>query len=216
VANAANEKASPEANLFPHGGARRRPAEGSWLLSERQCLNMLGGAHKALEIGRPLNRWITILWARGGLEDYDGVKATGAFFKRFGDWMRRHGERACWIYSHERGEINGVHVHLLLHVPERLDGAFRKMPRRWVGAILPRGYVVDAVESKKLKGGNSPDEHIRELYRVRMLAKLHYMMKETDPRTKARLGIPENLSGDDFPMSPVFGKRSGCWQGWRN
>ncbi|HTN14058.1 MAG TPA: hypothetical protein VL094_04555 [Sphingomonadaceae bacterium] len=184
-------------------------------MTERQCRDLLGAAQKALEIERPFNRWITVLWERGGLANHGGTRATGAFLKLYGDWMRSYGEKACWVYTHEHGEENGIHLHLLLHIPVRLDAKFRVMPRRWTAGILPNGYVKQAVKSLKLTGGNSPDPYLRDLYLLRLRAKLHYMLKAASKHVEASLGLSDWGEAEWGQVSLVYGKRSGCWQNWR-
>lgn len=200
--------------LFAHGGSRRRQAEVTHALSEAQCLRVLEAADAALHIDKPFNRWLTILWERGGLSGYDGTRATGAWLKLLGDWMRARGEKARWVYSHEQGVKNGIHVHILLHVPGRLDFQFRVQPRRWAAGLLPGRYTKGVVKTLKIPSCSNPDPYLRQLAVERLRAKLHYMLKAAPPELESKLGLQAWGEVRWGQSSTVYGKRAGSWQGW--
>jgi len=198
-----------------HGGARRKPGEPSHRLSIDQCRQVVEAAYAALDVGRPLNRWITIAWGLGGLYGYSGTRATGEFLKIYRDWMRSRGARICWVYSHETGDYLGIHVHLLLHVPRRLDGQFGNLPLRWVKRLLPNRYVAGVVNTQKLYGGEAGDAYFEAAYIRQLNYKLHYMLKAGSKRTEAALKL-QNWGHKEWGQdSRVEGKRCGCWQNWR-
>lgn len=204
---------TPKRRLFPHGGARRRRGQPSETLSEAQCLRVLQASEKAAVVGRPLNRFITILWQRGGIEECAATTATQKFLKLAGDWMRKRGEAFCWVYVHEWGPVNGAHVHLLMHVPSHLSSEFSRMRLRWVRHLLPSGYVTKTVDSKKLPGADAPDNVSAEVYRHSLLARLHYVLKAASPELEWKLGLTGHGRVRWGRYCRVFGQRYGCWQG---
>ena len=175
---------------------------------------MIEAAFVALDVGRPLNRWITINWALGGLHGCEGPQATVAFLKRYRDWMRHHGERASWVYSHETGSFYGIHVHLLLHVPERLNEEFRRCPRRWSKAGSKKGYVAKTVRTRKIAIQQKCDDINEQVYILWLKSKLHYMLKAASKRTEADLDVREWSRVNWGSESDVRGKRYGWWQRW--
>lgn len=205
-------EASSRRRLFPHGGARRKGRQWSEALSEAQCRRVLHAAERAQAAGKSFNRFITILWQRGGIDERDATRATQRFLKLVGDWLRLRGEMFCWAYVHEWGKVNGAHVHILMHVPARLDSEFSRMPRRWVKKLLPLGYVKGAVDTKKLPGANAPDGVSLEAYRHLLWARLHYVLKAAPPALEVKLGLVGHGYTRWGQTSLIFGKRAGCWQ----
>lgn len=201
--------------LLRHGGARRKRGERSRTLTSYQCQRIIDAAFAAHDTGRSLNRWITITWALGGLKGYEGPQATVAFLKRYRDWMRRHGEKAYWVYSHETGPLRGIHVHLLLHVPPRLNAEFRRCPLRWTKASLRTSYVARTLKTRKVSAQQACDADRGELYELWLRFKLHYMLKTASRRAELHLGVRGWSWIDWGRESEVLGKRYGCWQGWQ-
>ncbi|MBD3761917.1 hypothetical protein [Rhizorhabdus sp.] len=205
---------SPSARLYPRGGARRDPQISSTELSEAECRAMQNGARRAIEIGKPYNRFITVLLEKGGFPERDAAAATRAFIKLIADWLREKGGRLCWTYSLEWGSQNLSHVHILLHIPPDLDKKFRPMPQRWAKSFLPLGKFAGAVLSKRIRGANTPDGVSVGLYDRELWADLYYLMKAApvaleEPLAMLGRGRPGIRWGQS---SLVFGKRSGSWQ----
>lgn len=196
--------------LFQHGGRRRDPNLLSDRLTRRECVAILTGAAQAEDVGKPLNRFITILWERGGVEADEAVAATRQFLKLAADWMRPKDGPLSWIYVHEGGKRNGAHAHLMLHVPPDLDPLFRVMPRRWVDAILPGDHVAGVVQTKRVRGAIEAGA----LYRHDLMQKAHYMLKAAPPELEGELGLlGRGRWGVDWGQSSsVIGKRAGRWQ----
>jgi len=197
--------------LFPQGGARRRRGEESTSLTLRQCRAIIEGASRASAAGSPFNRFITLLWERGGLAGADATAATRAFVKLASDWMRSPGRRLRWAYVHEWGAKNGAHAHVLLHVPPELDSAFSHMPRRWGTSILPGRYVAGVVKSIIIPGAHTPDDVSWDFYGRSLTARIHYMLKAAPAEMEAELGISEWGRSRWGQSSRVFGKRAGTW-----
>lgn len=192
-----------------HGGARRHGLVSSTTLDERECLLVLNAASRALKEARPFNRWITILWERGGLAPERASAATTRFFSNYGDFMRRFGEKARWAYVHEGGRKNGIHAHILLNVPDRLDLLFRTRPRVWAGKMVPSGYCKGLVKAKRAPGLPS-DNSLR--YAAWLEARVHYMLKSGDPELESRLGLIGCGPRPWGAPSHVLGKRAAVWQ----
>ena len=201
--------------LFRHGGARDKWSQPSEVLNEDQCRLVLRASVRAQAAGKPFNRFITVLWQRGGIDEREATLATQRLLKLAGDWLRVRNEIFCWTYVHEWGPVNGAHVHILMHVPPRLDSEFSRMPRQWVKRISPLGYVTGAVDSKKLRGANTPDGVSMELYRHALLSRLHYVLKAAPPALEAELGLTGYSHARWGQSSKVYGKRAGCWQARR-
>lgn len=204
-----NDSARPR--LFPRGGARRFRGEVSTSLTLRQCRSVIDGAARASAAGQPFNRFITLLWERGGLAGADATDATRAFVKLASDWMRLRGHRLCWAYVHEWGAKNGAHAHVLLHVPPDLQSAFRLMPRRWTTSILPGRYVAGVVDSIIIPGAHTPDDVSWDLYGHSLTARIHYMLKAAPLELESELGVSAWGRSRWGQSSRVFGKRAGAW-----
>lgn len=188
------------------GGARNRADRISHTLTEAQCFALIDAAERALEVGRPFNRFVTILWERGGIASGENAGTTGRFVKLASDWARRRGYRLPWAWVQEHGPVNGAHVHMLLHVPPDLDPLFRPMPLRWVKHLLPGRYVPSVLQCQKIAGGRyysaTPD-----LYRMNLERKLEYMLKASSGEIAAR------FTGRWLPRGCIVqGKRAGVWQ----
>lgn len=195
--------------LLKQGGARLDRARVSHNLKRRQCSDLIQAAYAAWQIGQPLNRFITILWERGGIDPRNNAAATGKFIKLAKDWARRHGYNMCWAWVQEHGEVNGAHVHILLHVPSELAHQFSPMPLRWVKQILPGSYQAKVLKSLSVGSKYSPENNPR-YYEAMLMTKVHYMLKAAPP------DIGQNLALYRYGQySTVFGKRLAIWQGWK-
>jgi hypothetical protein len=197
--------------LFPQGGARRRRGEESTFLTLRQCRAVIDGASRAGAAGTPFNRFITLLWERGGLAGADATAATRSFVKLASDWMRLPPRRLCWAYVHEWGARNGAHAHVLLHVPPDLKSAFGRMPLQWAKSILPSRYVAGVVDTKIIPGADAPGDVSWDLYGHSLTARIHYMLKAAPAEMEAELSISEWGRSRWGQSSRVFGKRAGAW-----
>lgn len=189
------------------GGKRLDGARATSQLRKHQCLSLIAATQSAWDIGQPFNRFVTLLWARGGVVAGDNTFATGRFIKLASDWARQHGYRLIWAWVQEWGPTNGAHVHLLLYVPRELDWQFSQMPLRWVKQILPGPYVTGVLESQK------PDKtlgHFRWLW-----GKVHYMLKCSPVAWEQELGMAGCGPKPWGQSCETFGKRLAIWQGWR-
>jgi hypothetical protein len=193
--------------LLPWGGARNRADRSSYQLTERQCSDLIDAAGQAEALGQPFNRFITLLWERGGIDGRDNAKTTGQFIKLVSDWARRHGYKLKWAWVQEWGSINGAHVHILLHVPPCLDPIFRPMPLRWTKQILPAAYIGGVLDCQKL--GFKSNTPARE---EEVIGKVHYMLKCAPAALESKLGMTGRGHAEWGKSCMVFGKRLARWQ----
>lgn len=193
--------------LLPRGGAHNRADRASSQLTERQCRQLIEATWKAKAAGQPFNRFITLLWERGGIDGRDNAKLTGRFIKLASDWARQHGYRLKWAWVQEWGSFNGAHVHILLHVPPMFDPIFRPMPLRWAKGLLPAAYVTGVVECQKLI--YAANTHARE---AEVLGKVHYMLKCAPAAFESKLGMVGRGYVEWGKSCIVTGKRLARWQ----
>jgi len=65
--------------LLMRGGASRHKHLTDKQLTEKQSCDLIGGAHAAIDIGQPFNRFIKLLWERSGVDGRQRITATGHF-----------------------------------------------------------------------------------------------------------------------------------------
>lgn len=149
----------------------------SWSLTRPQTTNLLDAADWALEIGLPLNRFVTINWETAGVADC--TKATGRFLKHAGDWLRRRGHRIAYLWVQESGARVGQHVHMLIHVPPDLARRFSQLQRRWLKAS-GASFCKDLIRSRPV--GHSYRAAMSSAwpaYYVNLERVLRYMLKQS-------------------------------------
>jgi hypothetical protein len=152
---------------------------GSWSLNSAQMGNIDRAVSHALEIGLPLNRFVTINWEAAGIEDC--TRATGRFLKQAGDWLRRLGRSLAYVWVQERGARIGQHVHILLHVPADLARRFSGLQRGWLkacGARFHKGLIKSRCvgRSYRAAGISMQGAYCENLERV-----VGYLLKEGPP-----------------------------------
>lgn len=217
----ANGAARPR--LLKRGGSRNRTRERD-RLTEGECRNLIAAAGAAFTIGRPFNRFVTLAWVNGGVaQDAEAVRrATAGWLKLARDWLGARGHRPLiWAWVMEDGaNRGGLHVHLLLHVPDNLAPLFSPMPRRWVRQLLPGGrYVTGTLDTKKFRTTDpTRGEAARVAYAGELNARLHYMLKGAPRPLEGLLGV-EAWRWPDAPhwgqFCRVSGARMRIWQNWR-
>jgi hypothetical protein len=63
-----------------------------------KAVEVVEAAQRAITIGRPFNRHLTVHWEKAGLTDAEAARATGRLLKLIKDWARRHGGTAyTWV-----------------------------------------------------------------------------------------------------------------------
>lgn len=187
--------ASP-ASTFQHGGSRNRADRTSDYLTPRKAQMLINAACRAMQIGRPLNRHITIHWEAAGLSDREAMQATTAFLKYLREWLR--GETA-YIWVRENGDGKGSHVHILAHIPKAraMSGA---LSRRWIKRCTGKPYRRGAILTRKVKGADQPDS---PLYAENFRTVFSYDLKGAEPSMTTALGREHKFGGT------IIGKRCG-------
>jgi hypothetical protein len=167
----------------------------------------MDAADRAIAAGMPFNRFVTILWERGGLPPQSIAALNGAFVKLLADWLRARGYRLAWVWVQEASKANNGHVHLLFHVPAQLDPLFRVMPFHWVKGLLGRKpYSRGILQTQRIVGASALPLS-EALYRKELRRKIKYVLKGCDHATGRTLKLPRFGEG-----GWVYGKRSGVWQ----
>lgn len=153
--SSAQEKTCPiigTAHIHSHtsrrGGARNRKGRITSGLSEAQVRRVQEAISRAIELGLPLNRFITIHWQAQGVPLELMPWATTQYFDRLSKFLRRNGCKAAYVYVHENGPQKGHHTHILAHVPSGLIRRLTRLQRRWLEAISSQSYVTRAIKSK--------------------------------------------------------------------
>lgn len=202
--------------LLPHGGNRRTgdALKVSQQLAERECRLLIDGAYEAWQRGQPFNRFITLLWEKGGVDPRDNAKATRQFLKHAGGWLRPFDCKLvhCWVQ--ECGRVNGAHVHILLHVPKHLDPLFARKPMHWAKLCLPGAYVAKTVDTQRVAPWADPKGNA-DAYEAEFMAKLHYMLKCAPAALESDLGMTNwrsPWSKNWGKSGAILGKRAARWQ----
>lgn len=188
------------------GGARNKADRQSWHLSAPDCQKLLDADRRAMAAGLPFNRYITIMFARCGIDPAANGNAAGAFIKLAADWLRPFGYPLAWAWVQESSLKNGAHVHMVLHVPPALDSLFHPMPTRWTKAVITGRYEQGTVETQRIRGARSIADDPAD-YRDSTTRKLHYMLKAAPLPVAKQFG----LKWHSRPCL-VIGKRLGVWQ----
>lgn len=161
-----------------------------------QARKLIAAADRAIAIGRPLNRHITVHWEAAGIGDAEAMAATTAFLKYFREWLRG---QTAYLWTRENGGGKGSHVHILAHLPagRRWHGS---IARRWITALSGNPYRAGVIHTRALAGYSDPTS---EHFAANLQAVLAYAVKGVDPVTAGQLGIAHEFGGC------VVGKRCG-------
>jgi len=84
------------------------------------------------QIGCTLTGWLTITW---GLTDTEGriQQRQVNFSELYAKWAKYNRFIPAYVWSIENGPNNGLHSHILIHVPSKLRLTFMKMIKSWLG-----------------------------------------------------------------------------------
>lgn len=187
-----------------HGSVRsQRRGRRSTALRVNDCENLISAAAHAVQIGKPLNRMLTIHFDKAGISD--PVKATGQLLKLMGDWLRCNNTALTAVWVREAGPAKGEHVHILLSVPPHILGSFTRLQRGWfkkIGAAWKRGAYL----SRPIGGSHKLafNEASTSLYQQALTGALHYLLKGADAHARAALRIKKQDDGGE-----LWGKRCG-------
>ena len=177
------------------GGARNHFV--SHALTAKRVQEIYDTAYAAIDVGRPLNRFVTVHWTALGVPDKVVARATGKLMKLAADWCATKGVKIAWAWVRENdaGDMSkGSHVHILLHCPT--DLAIGRMWRRWLRRIGIGKYRAGALASRSIGPRLNTCVTNQALYRSNLDVVLAYACKGVDP----------NQGGK------IIGKRSGASQ----
>lgn len=182
------------------GGARNRASRSSDSIGTLKAVELVGAAMRAIAIGFPFNRHLTVHWEKAKLTDSQAAEATGKLLKLICDWARKNGGSVVYAWVRENGPGKGSHTHILLHIPVGLK---LTLTRRWYRAATGwRGPLKKAVKSvcigRNARAACSASDH----YRAHLANLLAYLLKGADEPTALALGL------DDWGMGgSIKGKR---------
>jgi hypothetical protein len=168
---------------------RKRVGRPSRRLTLHQVRNAFSAAEHAIVIGLPLNRFVTINWQLAGAAT--PVTATGRFLKLARDWLRRLGAASAHIWVQECGRQNGLHAHLLIHVPPEFVRRFSHLQRRWLsaaGAEFRKGVIRSRPIGRSYRHALVGRQYGEE-YRSDLSRALQYVLKESDQATRAEFDL---------------------------
>lgn len=183
-------------------------------LDEAKAIDLIEAAVHAREIGRPLNRFITIHLEKAGIDTH-GQPQLGKFLKLAGQWLGDRGVPATYIWVMEKGMGTGLHVHMLIHVPAILRKDFSYRARyQWpkLAKIEPlKGviYTSPPTEAKATRLGDTPSG---QSYLNQLRGALRYMLKAIDKEAQSRIApllgtTAELLKVRPQYSSPLYGRR---------
>jgi hypothetical protein len=125
------------------------------------------------------------------------------FFKLAGNWLAYRGVPLLYVYSWEVGRIKGIHVHVLLHIPDRVRRDFKAKSKKWAESL---GATIDKT-SVHMKEPSRYRDGINRWNAIK--GRLRYILKGIDPDidgvTQAvRRG--DELTGEKGPLGiqPAF------------
>jgi hypothetical protein len=112
----------PRIERGSHAGyPKRRPTERTRHLTFKQVRNLVNAVAFSNAHGAPLTARLTVLWSHfAGFREDNLGHLTTTFFDRMSKWLTRHNVVLRAVWTRERGEQKGHHLHALLNVPDRL------------------------------------------------------------------------------------------------
>ena len=196
--------------LFRHGGAGNRATVTSDYLTLRQAQDLMAAAQRALDMGKPLTRHLTVRLEQQGVSDADAVKAIGKLITLLRDHVRKTaGGEIAYIWSREHGAIIGGHVHILLHLPAGYIWHGKRV-QRWIQRISGRRYKKGAIKTTRIGRTAKAHESNPGLYLANLAKIVGYVLKGTCPKAGAALKL-ERIN----PQGRIMGKRCGRSQNIR-
>lgn len=199
--------AAHSGNRTVRGGARNHADRASYELSVAHVGNLIDAARHADAIGLPLNRMITIHWEAAGAPLEAIARATGRFIDLMTKALARHGSKTAWLWVHEGGEREGMHCHLLAHVPANLVPVMRALQMRWLRIITGEPYKSGVIDSRPIGRRLGIETSNPSFYIVNRDSLLAYVLKGASQEAASRYGLTRLKPG-----GYVIGKRCGTSQ----
>lgn len=190
--------------LLRHGGAGNRTTATSDYLTLQQAQDLIAAAQRALDIGKPLTRHLTVRLERQGVSDADAVKTIGRLLTLLRDHVRKTGRgEIAYIWSREHGAIIGGHVHILLHLPAGYIWQGQRV-QRWIERLSGGPYKKGAIKTTRIGRTAKAHEQNPGLYLANLATVVGYVVKGTCPKAGAALEL-ERIKA----QGRVMGKRCG-------
>lgn len=177
----------------------------SYSLTAAQVLLIKNAARHAIHLGLPFNRAITIDWELGGIND--AQKAQTSFFKLLRDWLTRWGQATAYVWVLERGEVMGIHSHVLIYVPPQHIPRLSRLQRGWlkrVGVVTKKGVIHSSPIGHTSHAAMSSDSGTDASYRQNLDTVIAYILKAADSKARCHHRLPKTPK-----YSLVTGKRVG-------
>ena len=187
-------------NLVKNRKQERLIAMPSDFIKRKTTQTILRAFDYAKYIDKPLNNFVTVRLA--GLPLEQGHAAFDGIRHKCYDWLKRkqklatgHADAPYYVYAFENPEGEGLHLHLIVHIPENFRREFvQKLP----------GWVSKALKGKLEVDGH--DIHVKRVdpYTDKTLAK--YLVKGTDQDFWGHFYLEDYGSS----QGPVVGPRAGA------
>ena len=183
------------------GGARNSASRTSDCFKRLKAVQLVEAAQRALVIGLPFNRHLTVHWTKANLTDAQAAAATGRMVKLIRDWVHKHGGEIAYVWVRENGPRKDSHSHILLHVPEGLSMAFT---RRWYKRVTgwPSRVPGRALKCVCIGGTARAALSGSDWYLANLAWLVGYLVKGSDARTSEALGLSRSDEG-----GTIIGKR---------
>jgi hypothetical protein len=136
----------------PGSPTHRRPCE---QIGYPDAIEMIHALHYARHIGQEPTVHVTVQWRHAPNPTPTPERLT-RLVNLIGVWVRRRtGRPAVWVYSREIGLRKGEHLHMLLHLPDRLVEPLRRNVQHWLELeaddVKPSASRVDLIRPGDLR-----------------------------------------------------------------
>ena len=105
------------------------------IISRNAVMTMQRGYDQAIALKRPLTTFITVRWAYSRQRGKSPADTVSKFLTAASGFFRRKSSKMTYIVTLENPPTSddGFHLHMLVHVPKGLKGAFEKWVVAYVG-----------------------------------------------------------------------------------
>ncbi|WP_394887977.1 hypothetical protein ACG873_23205 [Mesorhizobium sp. AaZ16] len=158
------------------GNSRKKVATGAFgpsPISGAQLTNIYDGLNLANQLGMVMNCEFTLVFGKlGCLSDGDSRRAFNRLLDRLRSWCRERGATPAHWFCWERSKLQGLHVHMQLHVPPEHQVAFRAWAKETAKTLHSQEPVESDQPFIKLRRDAEPGNQ---------WAWTRYMLKAMDP-----------------------------------
>lgn len=105
------------------------------IISRSAVMTMQRGYDQAIALKRPLTTFVTVRWAYSKQRGKSPTETVNKFLTAASGFFRRKASKMAYIVTLENPPTSddGFHLHMLVHVPKGLRGAFEKWIVAYVG-----------------------------------------------------------------------------------